>query len=64
MKILDTFITLTLKQVFATMKNAAFPYKNALSKANVKTNWMESRKLIFQKELGFATSYYVFFKKS
>ena len=41
------------------IENAIFIYKPALSKANVKTNSMESAKWAYHKERGFATNYFI-----
>ena len=42
-----------------TNESATFPYETALSKANVKINWMGSTKLTYQKELTFFTDYFI-----
>ena len=69
---LNVFNSLTLKQVFCKTKtfrfsvqsikneSVLFPYNAALSKANVKTNWMGSIEYTCQKELVFATDYFFF----
>ena len=44
------------------MKNATFSFKIVFSKANVKTNRMESTKWTYHKEQGFATNYLTFLK--
>ena len=46
----------------AEIENATFPYKTALSEANVKTNRMESSKWTYRKERSFASNYFVFSK--
>ena len=45
-----------------TNESATFPYKNALSKANVKTNWMGSLEGTYNKKHTFATDYFTFLK--
>ena len=42
------------------IKNATFPYKNALSEANVKINRTGSTKNIYHKERSFASNCYIF----
>ena len=44
------------------IRKASFPYKTALSEADVKTNRMVSTKLTFHKELSFASNYFIFWK--
>ena len=44
-------------------ENAYFPYKIALSEANVKTNRMGSTKSSYHKEPSFTNNYIIFFKK-
>ena len=44
------------------IENALFPYKIAISEANVKTNRMVSTKWTYQKEWSFASSYFIFLK--
>ena len=44
------------------IKNALFPYKTAISEANVKTNRMVSTRWTYHKEQGFASNYLIFFK--
>ena len=46
------------------IKNVTFPYKAALSEANVKTNTMGSKKWAYQKELSFASNYFIFMEIS
>ena len=74
--ILKVFNTLTLKQVIWKTKNfflqngvrffgseyyeLTFSYKSALSKANVKKNWMGSSKWTCQKTRIFATVHFIF----
>ena len=75
--ILNVCNTLTLKQIFWKTKtfsknhfliesrkieNAAFPYKTALSEANVKTNKMGSTKGTYHKEISFASTFLNFLK--
>ena len=42
--------------------NITFPYKTALSEANVKTNRMGSTKWTYHKEQSFASNYFPFSK--
>ena len=44
------------------IENAPFPYKNAISEANVKINRMVSTKWTYQKERSFASNYFIFLK--
>ena len=44
------------------MENAIFPNKTALSKANVKTNSIESTKYTYHNEWGFATKDLILWK--
>ena len=44
------------------IENALFPYKTAISEANVKTNRMMSTKWTYHKERSFASKYFVFWK--
>ena len=44
------------------IKNASFPYKTALSKANVKINRLGSTKWSYQQERSFASNYFIFSK--
>ena len=44
------------------IKSASFPYKTALSEANIETNRMGSTKRNYQKEQSFASNYFVFFE--
>ena len=41
-------------------ENASFPFKTALSEANVKTNRMAATKWNYHKELSFASNYFIF----
>ena len=42
------------------IENASFPYKTAISEANVKTNRMASTKSTYHKEWSFASNYFIF----
>ena len=44
------------------IENASFPYKTAISEANVKTNRMVSTKWTYHKERSFASNYFIFSK--
>ena len=44
------------------MENASFPYKTAISEANVKTNRMVSTKWTYHKERSLAGNYFIFLK--
>ena len=44
------------------IESATFPYKTALSEANVKTNRMGSTKWAYHKERGFASNYFHYFR--
>ena len=44
------------------IENASFPYKTAISEANVKTNKMVTVKWTYQKERSFASNYFIFWK--
>ena len=44
------------------MENATFPYKTALSEANVKTNRMGSTKRTYHKERSYVVNYFIFLK--
>ena len=44
------------------IENATFPYKTALSEANVKTNKMGNTKWTYHKERSFVTNYFMFLK--
>ena len=46
------------------IESVAFPYKAALSEANVKTNRIGSTKWTYHKEYRFTSSYLVFMKTS
>ena len=43
------------------IEKASFPYKTAVSEANVKTNRMVSTKWTYQKERSFAGNFFIFF---
>ena len=45
------------------IENTSFPFKTALSEANVKANRMATTKWIYRKEWGFANNYWSFFGK-
>ena len=42
------------------IENTSFPFKTAISEANVKTNRMVSTKCTYQKEQSFASKYFIF----
>ena len=44
------------------IENASFPYKSAISEANVKTNRMVTTKWTYHKERSFASNYFIFLK--
>ena len=44
------------------IENASFPYKTAITEANVKTNRMVTTKWTYRKEQSFASSYFIFFE--
>ena len=44
-------------------ENPSFPFKTALSEANVKTNRMATTKWTYHKEWSFASNYFIFWKK-
>ena len=44
------------------IKSASFPYKAAMSAANVKTNRMRGTKQTYRKERSFAGNYFIFLK--
>ena len=46
----------------AKIENASFPYKTAISEANVKTNKMVTTKWTYHKEWSFASNYFSFLK--
>ena len=46
----------------AEIENAAFPYKTALSQANVKKNIMEGTKWTYHEERSFSSNFFIFFK--
>ena len=45
-----------------TTENASFPYKTAISEANVKTNKMVTTKWTYHKEWSFSSNYFIFLK--
>ena len=44
------------------IENTSFPFKTALSEANVKTNKMVTTKWTYHKEWSFASNYFIFWK--
>ena len=44
------------------IENASFPYKTAMSEANVKINRMESTKWTYNKEQNFVSNNFIFLK--
>ena len=44
------------------IENTSFPFKIALSEANVKTNRMVTKKWTYYTEWNFASNYFIFFK--
>ena len=44
------------------IENTSFPFKTALSEANVKTNRMVTTKWTYHKERSFASNYFIFLK--
>ena len=44
------------------IENALFPYKTAISEANVKTNRMVNAKWTYHKERSFASNYFILFQ--
>ena len=44
----------------AKIENTSFPFKTALSEANVKTNRMATTKWTYHKEWSFASNYFIF----
>ena len=42
------------------IQNTSFPFKTALSEANVKTNRMATTKWTYPKEWSFASNYFIF----
>ena len=44
------------------IENASFPYKTAISEANVKTNKMVSTKCTYHRERSFSSNYFIFLK--
>ena len=51
----DRFLAETTK-----IENTSFPFKTALSEANVKTNRMATTKWTYHKEWSFAINYFIF----
>ena len=45
------------------IENISFPFKTALSEANVQTNRTETTKWTYHKEWSFAINYLIFFEK-
>ena len=45
------------------IEKTSFPFKTALSEANVKTNVMATTKWTYHKEWSFASNYFIFFGK-
>ena len=45
------------------IENTSFPFKTALSEANVKTNRMVTTKLTYYKKWSFASNCFIFFGK-
>ena len=44
------------------IKKASFPYKTAISEADVKTNRMVTTKWAYRRERSFASNYFIFLK--
>ena len=44
------------------IENASFPYKTAISEANIKTNKVVTTKWIYHEERSFASNYFIFLK--
>ena len=44
------------------IEKASFPYKTAISEANVKTNRMVTTKWAYHRERSFASNYFIFLK--
>ena len=44
------------------IEKASFPYKTAVSEANVKTNRMVTTKWAYHRERSFASNYFIFLK--
>ena len=44
------------------IEKASFPYKTAVSEANVKTNRLVTTKWTYQRERSFASNYFIFLK--
>ena len=76
LKVLNVFNTLTLIQIIwktkkleyrflvetTKIESTSFPFKTALSEANVKTNRMATTKWTYHKEWSFASNYFIFWK--
>ena len=68
-KVSNVFNTLTLKQEYSFLveatkiENTSFPFKTALSEANVKTNKMATTKWTYHEEWSFTSNYFIFFGK-
>ena len=45
------------------IENTSFPFKTALSEANIKKNRMATAKLTYHKEWSFASNCFIFFGK-
>ena len=45
------------------IENTFFPFKTALSEANIKTNRMATTKWSYHKEWSFASNYFIFLEK-
>ena len=45
------------------IEKASFPYKTAVSEANVKTNRMVTTKWTYHRERNFASNYFIFFER-
>ena len=45
------------------IESTSFPFKTALSEANVQTNRMATTKWNYHKEWSFASNYFIFFRK-
>ena len=44
------------------IEKASFPYKTAISEANVKTNRMVTAKWVYHRERSFVSNYFIFLK--
>ena len=56
-KLEDRFLVESTK-----IESASFPYKTAISEANVKTNRMVTTKWVYHRERSFASNYFIFLK--